>query len=175
MKRWILGIFSIVVVLILSSILALYQFGGLKQYIKVVNVINKMQGVEKDLAWDDLLIPNKRGGIKGVLAGTLGNLVWIWNRHGLQLFIADENSVYSFFDGCSEEVMERLKKGEKDAINRSIYTDIREWNMVVKPGEYVTVYTASEDESGSLNNLREIYGYNFWLFMNKGMDIACAK
>lgn len=175
MKRWILGIVSVVLVLLLSLAGNLYFYGGLKQYVRATSVINNLPEEDKNLGWQDLKLTDAREGRGGILAGTWFGKVWTWSADGLQAYAVDDYSIYSFFDGCSDEPRSRLKRGERNAITRSIYKLMDDWRTVVKPGDYVVVYLAQPEEGWVTGNLREIYGYNFWLFLKRGIDIQCAK
>jgi hypothetical protein len=100
--------------------------------------------------------------------------VWIWNAHGLKSFVVDEFTIYSLFDGCSDEVRTKLNMGI-NGITRNMVTSFSDWKNGANAGDYVTVYIAKPENGGIEGNLREIYDYNFWLFLNNKIDIQCAK
>lgn len=113
----------------------------------------------------------------GMLVGTLGRGVWVWGREGLRHYRIDPYTVFSAFDGCNPEILAHLEAGEAGAIERKVTTDIKEWRTRVRAGDYVRAYPTTQahlsDSVGTVGNLREIYGYNFWLFMRWGMEERC--
>ncbi len=67
------------------------------------------------------------------------------------------------------------KNGERNAIRKNLYTDLDLVSKYIKAGDYVVVYLTQPGNRGTVGNLREMYTYNFWLFMNDKMDIECGK
>jgi hypothetical protein len=175
MKSWILGTVIVVVVFCIGGMLFLYNFAGLRQYMRANNLMNNMPPDEKNKAQSEFFGTNQRGAQNGILAGSWMGRIWMWGVSGLQSFTIDEYSVFSFFDGCSDDKMERLNKGERDVITRAVYSDIDEWRGKSKIGDYVVVYVTKVENGGKVGNLREIYDYNFWLFLSNGIDNECAK
>jgi len=175
MKKWVVGIVVVVLALILSLSFYLYKFGGLREYIRTITVINSLSDEEKKLATSEMTGTDLRGAERGILAGSWFGRVWMWNSYGLRSFVVDEFSVYSIFDGCSDDARDRLKMGLKNAINTEISTSYTRWKERAKTGDFVTVYVALPESGGTLGNLREIYSYNFWLFLPVGIDAQCAK
>ena len=175
MKKWVAGWIVLILVLIAGAAFCAYNYMGLKQYKRAISLINQMPEEEKNKAWDELSGTDKRGAQRGLLAGAWAGRVWVWTTAGLTSFVSDENSVYSDFEGCSDDIRARLNKGEGNVIKRTVFMDISKWKESAAPGDYVTVYITIPENGGILGNLREIYTYNFWLFMNKGIDTECAK
>lgn len=87
----------------------------------------------------------------------------------------DENTVYSWFDGCSPEPLAELNQGIVGAVRRYLITDMAEWRAKARVGDYVRAYITSEGAGGTVGNLRELYTYNFWLFLPAGMEARCVK
>ncbi len=112
---------------------------------------------------------------RGILAGSWLGRVWVWRSGKLVAYRVDDFTVYSQFDGCSEEIRAKLKRGERNAIVRSVYNKIGEWRGVAHPGDYIAIYKTQADNGWIVGNVREIFNYNFWLFMNVGIDKQCAK
>ena len=50
----------------------------------------------------------------------------MWNAHGLRSFAVDDFTIYSLFDGCSDETRARLKRGERNAKGVVIYAGSRQ-------------------------------------------------
>jgi hypothetical protein len=131
---------------------------------------------EQSEAWEEFGGYNSRM-YGGILLGTLPGHVWVMGREGLRHYKTDIYTIYSTFDGCSPEILSRLNSGEAGAIERSITTKMPEWRERVVIGDYVRAYPTREEHlnesAGTVGNLREIYGYNFWLFMRWGMEERC--
>lgn len=173
MRRWSWVIIIVFIVIVFVGFL--YQWAGLKYYVRALIVINKMPVAERNLAWNEFSGTDQRSVERGILAGTWMNRVWIWKSTGLKSFAVDKYSIYSWFDGCSDTVKAKLKFGASNAIETVRYTDINSWRNKYKVGDYVAVFSTRSDQGGTKGNLREIYDYNFWLFMKKGIDTECAK
>lgn len=159
----------------------LYQWGGLNYYLRAVKLMRQeVPGMREDLmieARNEFYGTDLRGAERGILAGTWFGKVWVWNNGWLKFYTVDDNSIYSWFDGCSEGGKAALKKGVSIAnvVEKQIFTDINKWRGLAKPGDYVTVYRATPENGGVLGNLREIYAYNFWFFLRRGIEVECAK
>jgi len=176
MKRWTLGILVFILVLLIGGVLCLYQFGGLRSFVRVLRVINTMEPQDKkEKAWEEFSGTDPKGAQRGILAGSALGRVWVWTAKGLKYFVVDENTIYSWFDGCNEEVRAKLNSGAANVIERVLDNDLKSWRKKAQIGDYVVVYVARPKEGGVTGNLREIYTYNFWLFMGKVIDIECAK
>ena len=109
------------------------------------------------------------------MAGNKFDRIWVWGTGGLRSFKTDEYSVYSRYDGCNPEILAKLNAGESGVIEREIDTDFYSWRQKAKTGDYVRVFVATPEMGGKEGNLREIYTYNFWLFLQRGMEVRCAK
>ena len=152
----------------------MYQFGGLKHYLRAVIYINSLEGQTKQTASDEFYgtHPNL---YTGTLAGVWGGKVWVWGRSGLKYFSVDKNSTYSFTNGCTRDVLHPADTTKAFTIQRQVYFDISEWEAEVTPGDFIAVLIAGKDNGGTLGNLREAYAYNWWSFMQKDMQTECAK
>ncbi len=116
-----------------------------------------------------------RGAERGILAGSMPGRVWVWSRGRLKSYAVDQYSIFSLFDGCSEDVRARIKRGEANVIEQILFTDMEKWRDGANTGDYVVIYPARSGQGGTEGNLREIYAYNFWLFLQAGIDTQCAK
>jgi len=130
---------------------------------------------DRSKAWAEFRGTDQRGAERGILAGTSGGRVWVWSGWRLHSYIADQYTIYSWFDGCSDEVRAKLNAGKANVIERLLFHDMQQWMGQARVGDYVAVYKARPENGGVEGNLREIYAYNFWLFMGKGIDTECAK
>ncbi len=163
----------------------LYFETGLKQYLRArveIGRIAEEQTRREALEEFGWYAPGQSYG--GILAGDFFGKVWVWGVKGLRSFAVDEYSVYSWYDGCSEEVLTRFKETDWETapsslvgeiIRRELTTDIAAWLQRARVGDYVRVYLATPERGGWEGNLREIYAYNFWLFMSWGMEARCEK
>lgn len=176
MQKWWVSVFLVFGIICLMIVSALLYFkAGLSAYIRVNTVIKSMSSEEQRVAREEFYGTDQRGVERGIFAGIWMDKVWVWQRAGLKSFAVDNDSVYSWFDGCRDDIRARLNKGEANVIQRLIYTDLVSWSKQVRVGDYVVVYPAIPENGGTAGNLREIYAYNFWLFMHKGIDTECAK
>jgi len=174
MRQWVILVVS-VVVLVGGAAGYMYERGGLKEYNKAVKVINTMPEEDRDKSWGEFAGVDQRGGERGILAGAWMGRVWVWQASGLKAYKVDKDTMYSVFDGCREDVREKMNKGVGNVIQREIFNDVQEWKKRTKTGNYVAVYVALPGNGGVEGNLREMYDYNFWLFMNTGIDRECEK
>lgn len=168
MKKWI--IIFVICELILIGVVVLYQYAGLKYYVKAVNFIHRLNGAEKNQVSEEFSGISK-GLYSGILAGVWkGKLtgIWIWSRYGLRFFRTDQYSIYSFYDGCIAPIIDKK-------IPRLISFNIEEWASLVKVGDFIEIMVANKENGGTIGNLREVWGYNFWIFMHKTMDQSCIK
>lgn len=166
---------SLVVVWTLLVFVGAYVYGlaGGKYYIRARTVINQIPNTyEREKTWSEF---KGYGNYGGILAGSWLGRVWVWGTKGLRSFTVDENSVYSWYDGCNSRVLAQLNTGEVGVIEREIDTDLYNWRQKAKVGDYVRVFIATPEMGGEEGNLREIYTYNFWLFLQRGMEVRCAK
>lgn len=155
-----------------------YQFGGLHNYIQAVRAINKLVGNQKDTS---ALIfygsggENEYRGILGYInSGNFGG-IWVWGKNGPKYFRGDEYTVYSFFNGCSDEILNAKPDDGSIEVNREIYTDVKEWKKRVSNGNFVSILLAGEENGGILDNLREVWAYDWWYFLPNDIKELCAR
>jgi hypothetical protein len=118
----------------------------------------------------------ERGAEWGILAGNYLGKVWVWGAAGLVSYPVDNNSVYSIFDGCSEEIKAQFRAGNPKAeLGQEIINDYEGWQKRARTGEYVVVYKVAENQGGMVGNLKELHLYNFWPFWPAGIDRRCEK
>ena len=171
-----LSIFLVLfLVVVLTVFIYLLTMGGLKEYVRAIVLINKMDDAKKSEVWSEFSGTDARGAERGLLAGTWLDRVWVWTSTGIKSYKTDMFSVYSLFDGCSDKVIISRKNGERNAIRKSLYTDLSLAFNYASPGDYVVIYVGKPANDGEMGVLREMYIYNFWLFMNDKMDIECGK
>jgi hypothetical protein len=171
MKKWWWGL----VLFLLVAGIGGYQLSGYGHWARAQARIAQLSESEQGEAWRELEARDPLMMEGGILAWVGQERVWVWGRGGLKQYRVDEHSIYSWFDGCNAEVLEELNAGVAGAITRMLYSEIDDWRSVARAGDYVRVVLANERMGGTVGNLREIYDYNFWLFLPTGMEERCAK
>ena len=162
------------ILVLFTGVELLYQFGGLKYYLQAIVYVNNLPEQTKKIVSDEFYgtDPNI---YTGILAGVWGGKIWVWGRSGLKYFNTDKDSTYSFTNGCTRDVLHPADTTKTFKIERQVYFDISEWEAEVKPGNFVAVLIADKNSGGILGNLREVYAYNWWIFMQKDMQTECVK
>lgn len=161
----------------------IYQYTGLKHYLSAVKEINRLDGKERDQAFEDF-----QGGASeeleiygGILMGVNSrgkSGVWVWGKNGPKYYKGDEYSVYSFFSICKPVILDKLKAGEGEqlTIGQDIETDIKAWAKKVKQGDYVIlIITNSQKQGGTIGNLREAKAYDWRPFAPTDIGEQCRK
>lgn len=164
----------IVVVILIIGLggVSFYQYSGLKHYIKAVKYINELPAeANKQEAWKYFAVDNIKNGYEGIYAGDYFGRVWVWGQKGLKSFATDKASVYSFFDGCTDEFFQVTDKFVP-AFNHQVFFDKEKWKDKASVGDFVNVTLQKEVAPGFL---KEIYTYNFWPFIQKDQRTECAK
>ncbi len=182
MRWWVWLVITLDLIILFLVGMWFYSAVGLKQYIRARQAIARLADQQvKEIAFREFYWHKPGEVYGGILAGDFFGKVWVWGAKGLRSFAADEYSAYSWFDGCSPEVLKQLNEGnwefESDwgkLVKRETDTDFDFWRQKSKVGDYVRVYLATEEIGGKESNLREIYAYNFWLFMPWAMEERCA-
>lgn len=175
-RRWLVGLLMLSVFVIVGIFWQIRD--GYVDYKRALSAIENVDNEEERESVTREFFGYEKRVYGGMLLATLPGHVWVMGRDGVRHFRTDMDSVYSVFDGCNEEVLGRLLVGEAGVIERQVTTKMREWRRRVSLGDYVRVYVTTEeqikDSRGVVGNLREIYGYNFWLFMRWEMEERCA-
>lgn len=162
----------IVVLILLLSGMCIYRYCGLKQYFKAVKYINEIPLAEKrEMAWKGFLGVSGDGHYSGIYAGKFLGMVWVWGRMGLRPFVAQKQSTYSFFDGCSDVFLAN-EHSSPPTLNRELYFEEEKWRQKVKVGDAVSILLPNKT---SFWSLKEAYVYNFWPFIQKDQKTECAK
>ncbi|MDP2656777.1 MAG: hypothetical protein Q8P11_04400 [bacterium] len=176
MKGWFVIVFSIIIV---SLGLVFYYIFGLRYYIRNIIEINNLSEEIKPQSSKYFYTTDERT-YRGTLAGvnTLGtDSVWVWGKQGLRRFVADSDTIYSFYRTCDERILNGLRGDGRISIDdRELYNDIQSWEMSVTQGMFVDVTTATQENGGVIGNLREIYAYDApWPYMPIKLDELCKK
>ena len=180
MKKWLVGISLGLLFFAGIGFYGVYEYTGLKYYLKANREINKLEGREKEEALDvfmggqDSGLDVYGGILMGVNTKDHGG-VWVWGRHGLRYFRSDQYSVFSFFSICKPVILEKYKNGEEVKIGQDIYTDIVEWKKLIKQGDYVSLIITNKDQGGTVGNLREAKVNDWWPFVSVDVEGQCEQ
>ena len=155
----------------------LYQYGGLKGYIRAETSINKLTGDIKTKAQDDFSSTGNTTAVKyrGIFAWVWQDRLWIWSDKRLRSFKTNKDSVYSFYKACTDEHVADMEEEGEFEIKRTITTDIKKWLRLVKPGDYVIVRVSVADKGIITENLREAIAHDWWPFMPTDVKTQCTK
>jgi len=152
----------------------LYQFTGLKYLVRATGYINTLPSQEKkNRAWNDFNGTISKEYYSGILAGSWRDKIFVWGRDGLHTFTVDQYSVYSFIDTCSDAYKKSIQNKSKKV--REIDFVMSKWRKKVHQGDFVSIVVAGVKHGGTLGNLREIYTYNRWPFVQGDLEVQCAK
>jgi hypothetical protein len=175
MDKWKVSIIVIWILLILGVVGYLFQYAGVKNYIKAVGIINKLSGTEKTLVKNnfygdfDMTTPENTYG--GILARVDKNGIWILGEEGLKYFSVS-GAKYQAMDTCPNE----LTKYEKNIIsNVSNTSDFGEWSTNVKTGDNVVVLSKSKVGKfvGKMDS--SVLSFNWWYFLGVDLKQECEK
>lgn len=170
--------FLVVFIFVLICFTLIYYFGGIREYRQATSAINNL-GTNEIVKASQIL-----RGIDGEneYRGTLGYVnsngygdVLVWGINGPKYFKGDEHTVYSFYNGCSGEILNAKPGDGAIEVNREVYTDVKEWRKRVKNGNFVVILLAGEGSGGTIGNLREIWAFDWWYFLPKDMEELCAR
>ena len=179
MRKFFLTLFIVATSSIFCFFIYSYRFAGLREYFDVLASFNKMSQTNREEAKTNFYGSDEDDRYyNGILAGMtkLGNpVIWTWGKGGLKYFVADENSVFTFYSTCSAETLQKIEKGESFEIERDVYFDVNEWNKKVKPGMFVGMTIASGDVGDVKGNVRDVQVYDWWIFMRGSIKEQCAR
>lgn len=172
-------IFGIIIFFILSLLayVAWHGYRGYTHYARMAQTIEAIEEpAQREQAWEQLHGNDPRV-YGGVLFATLPGHIWVMGAEGVRHYQTDNYTAYSSFDGCSPAILARLNRGEVGAVERQVTERMEAWREQVKIGDYVRAYPTNvqhlTESAGTEGNLREIYAYNFWLFMPTNMEERC--
>lgn len=172
--RWkFLLLFAFFVVLVGSYI---YQSPWMMAYRRIQSAIRELPTSEQDRARREFDGQASSDVVAGLLVGNWFEKLVIFNSRGLHLVDTNGETIYSLFDGCQEETVALLRKGESDGLEipRYVTADYREWKSLTQSGEYVLIYHPAKQDNGRML-AREVNYYNFWVFLPRGIERQCAK
>jgi len=148
-----------IIILLCVGFGVLYQFFGLKYYLRAVSYVRKNPSVS-----DTLYGLNKNEAYGGILAGAWSSGAGIWGRSGLRFFrytkVSSQVFTYTTFLGCKEKQMKK-----------ALYDNPNDWQANLRPGDYVIV-TYNKNSKSHINTA---LGSDFWFFMDSEAQFACMR
>lgn len=158
----------------LFAIIYLFYQSGLVYYARATYYISNLDGEDRQKASDEFFV-NLPYVFRGTLAGFWGGKIWVWGNSILKSFEVDNNTVYSYTDGCKPEILNPEDLTKKLTINRDVMIDYASWKKLSSVGDYITIRIADGRGGTKEGNAREVYLSNFWPFMFKDMQTQCKK
>jgi len=179
MKGWII---SLLVFLLVSSMffVVLYQYTGLKYYLKATSYINNLPQERKIVAKNDFYgdISNKNlynGTLAGIATGKFSG-IWVWGKSGLKYFSVDQNSAYSFYNACTDKILNATNEERKSLkVQKNVYFDLNEFKTLTKTGDFIIIMTTDETKSKLIKTVKEAWDYNYWGFIQTDLKTQCEK
>ena len=169
---WIVVIF---ISLLIPGLIYFYNYAGLKYFVRAISIINSNDTNEKkEQSWN-IFNNESEGFYSGIYAGIFVNKVGVWGKSGLKLFNTDEYSVFRYIDSCSPAIIDEIATGKGQSYRSISFGLSNDWLEVVKVGDYAIVVITKSINGGKVGNLREIYVYNRWPFVQKDIYTECAK
>jgi len=157
--KWI-GLFLVVaVVLTLSIVLYLYQYKGLKYYLKANSYIKDNPEASVNFYGKNKFLQT------GLLADKWQNGIWMWTDSSLKFFKSKEGVEYLSIKGCQNEIPK-----EEDVVTEKNLT-FSEWGNQAYPGDYVVI--SFDEETG--NEVIRIRSVDFWMFVDGDLVIQCKR
>jgi hypothetical protein len=175
MNRW--GIVLVVVLFVLSGMFWVYQYWGGKYIIRVNRQISVLDEQGKSNARTKLYGEPQENQYSGILMKIVKGKyvgVWVWGGKGPRYFRGDEFGVYTFFDGCTQEILHPEFTGQPVSVGHNV-TDGVLWSESARVGDFVKILITEEGKGGTVGNLREIYTYNWWSFLPGSMEQLCVN
>ncbi len=99
MKKWSVGMLIAVIILVGYS---LYRLSGLQYYQRALYIMSGMEPEQDRIEAEATFFgTDNRGAYRGILAGYWLGRIWVCGEGGLRSFVVDNDTLYSWFDGCS--------------------------------------------------------------------------
>jgi hypothetical protein len=171
--RWTVGAIGVLFLLLIGFAGLLFEYGGLRYFLRAKTYIKNLPA-EDIQAISDNFYGTQPNLYNGILAGAWNDKVWVWGEAGLKGFGVEENTAFHYSDGCTQEILYPSDTSKGFSIQQQTL-DFSSWKATAKAGDYVTVFVAQENSGFAVGNLQEIFGSNWWQFMQKDMQTACAK
>jgi len=126
----------------------------------------------------DQLLSNKNlynGTLAGITTGKFSG-IWVWGKSGLKYFPVDQNSTYSFYNACTDDILNATSEERKSLkVQKNVYFDLNEFNVLTKTGDFIVVMTIDETKDKSIKTVKEVWDYNYWGFVQADLKTQCEK
>lgn len=170
MRRW-----SVIFFGLIFFVSVLLFFGtGFNYYLSAKWQLNRLPADRKVEANDEFFTLGEPNLYGGVYAGLFGGKIWIWGRDGLRGFGIDDSVTYSFATRCKSDNVSAASRGQNSQIYRQLFDQTDDWELLMKRGYYITV--ALYKVNGIVEpNVREVYGYDWWVYIPSEINKQCEK
>ena len=158
----------------------LYQFFGLRYYLKATEHIQNLPYEDRLIAEAEFYGDKDGGTVGGIMAGFFMDKVFVWSNGRLKMFTTDEYSVYSYYEACIPEILDfDPVVYPESSIDRDVYGDKKQFlnkvGNVINNGLLVSIAPTMEKQGGTIGNLRELWAYDWWNFVKGGILEKCKK
>jgi len=166
-------VFGSIAIMLITLLLFLYFFAGGKTYLRTLITTYQTEVNEKNRIKADFFSKEKTDFNSGILAGSIGDRVWFWDKSGLVSYKTDENTFFYYKDWCSDKAQAAIKNGE--ALDVNVFNSLKEWRELSKAGDYLVFKISTINNGGITGNLREIRSYNYLPFLEGDINTLCKK
>lgn len=159
------------VVVLLAVAYGVYEVAGLRYVIQVNSAISQLSEETKDKVRQNLYYGVEGETSSGLLIGVLANKLFIWGEKGIEIYQLASETVYSYFDGCSDEVLGFISQEGSVTVPRFVTAEQEKWKESVERGDFVGVFLSKD----GTKKAREVWVYNWWNFLPGPMEKLCAR
>jgi hypothetical protein len=155
-----------------------YQVGGLKYYLQARREIAQLAPEPREKALRTFVGTGGEREYRGIVGyvNTYGRGgVLVWGSAGPKYFASDYDSIYSFFNACSQEILSAKPEQGAMEVYRSVGTDIKQWSEQVKIGDFVAVSRTPEAVAQEQAILREAWVHDWWYFLPHELGVLCER
>lgn len=175
MKRWLIALFFLVLIIVVSIKYGFFLVGGISYKLIESKFPQLDARVQKTVNYHFYA----QGQESHIYVGTVAKVsqqgdggVWVWSNEGLKYFQADEHTVYSYYDVCQAYRNNPQQMRVNDEV-RTVTNDIGIWSELVSAGNFVQIMTTTTSHGGTEGNLREALVYSQPLFLPMNLKAIC--
>lgn len=161
----------ILVLVVMGIAYGVFEVSGYRYVLRAEGKIGELPAEAQRKAEQDLYYGVEGETSGGLLIGVWANRVWMWGERGVEIWRLSDQSVYSYFDGCGEEVRKPIDPEKPVAIPREVTSDQAAWRAILKKGDFVGVFLMRD----GTDQAREVWVYNWWYFLPRPMEELCAR
>lgn len=175
MRRFFI-IFGIILLVFTLIFLYLYQFLGLKYYIRASVDLKKQSGGSRISESQDYFRLATETEYRGIVASISikdnEGVLRVWGSKGLKIFKIDKSTILSYYKTCNTSIFDKLKNEQTINIDdRLIFNNPKEIIQNTKQGYFVDIFTKNTSDKAV-----EIYAYDsWWTFLPLVLDDICKK